>query len=143
VGTYKKPSPTTFPKRPLVIRGQALFDVSEGGQVHARFGDIQFPPQRARMFAANADTEENWATYFSNNGMPGLAALFREDWEALRACNQDQRAIARRVGIVRVTQPLILRDSAQMDRIRQSNAEIVAAGKAREAAYRAKRQRRQ
>jgi len=85
---------------------KTLFDAGEGGQIRARYGNLIFPPKFPRMFAVNADVGE-WGAFFLNSGVPSLSAFCDARYDALRAMSSDDRAVAARVALLRISERVV------------------------------------
>jgi hypothetical protein len=83
-----------------------LFGVFEPGDIRARYGMARFTAKTPRAFAINGD-EADMGKWFIEIGLPGLAYFVTERYDLLAQVDSDQAAIARRVAILTVTEPIV------------------------------------
>jgi hypothetical protein len=87
-----------------------LLNVEKPAQFNARYGNAILPPNRPRIFSMNCgkldDGSVDWSVWFVREELPFVAHILSGSADVARALGEDEKAVLRRMVIVKVDQPL-------------------------------------
>jgi hypothetical protein len=97
--------------KPLdTMNALALFEAEHGTDFPARYHVAKLCEKRPRLFAVNPGKDDfgndDFGSWFLDNGMPAARAFINGDAEYVKSCDSRQAAIVRRIIVFKVTEPL-------------------------------------